>query len=137
MRRKTIVLLVSSLFLPALGAAEKPKEQPADRAKLAAAKVEAARTAYKATMTAFREGRSDSEKVYLWSRRWLEAQRDASPKLAERAAAIEAHRQRMKDLRKMAEQNYKRGQAPIADVLGADFYIAEADLWLSDAQRAD
>ena len=59
----------------------------------------------------------------------MEAERDSSDKNTDRVAAIEAQVERMKDLRKLAEVRYQAGQATQADVLGADFYIAEARLW--------
>jgi hypothetical protein len=46
--------------------------------------------------------RSRAELFYLWSRRWLEAQRDAgSGAQASEIAAIEGHLNRMRDLDKL------------------------------------
>ncbi len=41
---------------------------------LAEAKLKGARAAYEAALKAFHAGKCDPEKVYLWSRRWMEAQ---------------------------------------------------------------
>lgn len=106
----------------------------ADTAALAKTKVAAAKTTYEVTVKAFAEGKADAEKVYLWSRRWMEAQRDVSGKQPDRVAAVEAHLERMKELRKTAEARYRIAQAPPADVLGADFSIAEAELWLAQVK---
>lgn len=114
-----------------IAAAEAP-----NRADLAATKRDTAKMTYEASLKALQVGRADAEPVYIWSRRWMEAQRDASAKKADRIAALEAHRDRMKALRKMTEQRYKAGQGSHADVLGVDFYIAEAELWLSEANKA-
>ena len=94
-------------------------------------RVKAAEVAYKAVVADYQNGRSDAEKVYLWSRRLAEAQQELSGKRAEQVAAVEAHGQRMKGLRKTAEQRYRTGNAPHAEVLGAEFYNAEAALWLA------
>ena len=40
----------------------------------------------------------------------------------------------MKDLRKMAEVRYTQGKVPFAEVAGADYYLAEAELWLVPAR---
>jgi hypothetical protein len=99
----------------------------------AKAKLEAARITYEALLEVHRQGQAgfDAEKVYLWSRRWMEAERDLSEKKADRAAAAEAHLDRMKDLRKLDVARYKAGQGTKAEALGADFYVAEAELWLA------
>jgi hypothetical protein len=107
---------------------------PAARRDLAQTKLATARKVFEATVRAFQTGQSDAEKVYLWSRRWLEAQRDLSDKKAAEVAALEAHRGRMKDLRKMAEQRYRAGKVPDAEALGAEFYVAEVELWLARAK---
>ena len=101
---------------------------------LVQAKVKAAEVAYKAVVADYQNGRSDAEKVYLWSRRLAEAQQELSGKKADQVAAVEAHGQRMKDLCKTAEQRYRTGNAPHAEVLGAEFYNAEAALWLARAK---
>jgi outer membrane protein TolC len=64
----------------------------------------------------------------------LEAQQDSSDKKADRLAALEGHLGRMKDLRKITEERYTLGHAIQADVLAADYYIAEATLWLAQAK---
>jgi outer membrane protein TolC len=122
-----LALLAVGQLAPCLEAADQKGET------LAAAKLKAARATYEAALKAFAGGKSDPEKVYLWSRRWMEARRDRAAKKADRVAAVEAHRDRMKELRKTAEARYRAGQLPLADVLGVDFYIAEAELWLAQA----
>jgi outer membrane protein TolC len=107
---------------------------PSVLADLVQAKVKAAEAAYKAAAGDYQNGRSDAEKVYLWSRRLAEAQQELSGKKADQVAAVEAHGQRMKGLGKMAEQRYRTGIAPRSEVLGAEFYNAEAALWLARAK---
>lgn len=128
-------LLAALVLLPTFGSAT---PAAVTREDLTAAKLKAARLVYEAMVKELHEGRGqvDADRLYLWSRRWMEAQRDASPKKADQIAALEAHRDRMKDLRKMAEQRYKAGQGSHAEVLCVDFYLAEAELWLSKANKA-
>ena len=128
-------LLAALVFLPAFGSAA---PAAAAREDLAAAKVEAAHKVYEAMVQELRTGRgqANADRLYLWSRRWMEAQRDVGPKKADRIAALEAHRDRMKDLRKTAEQRYKAGQCSHAEVLSVDFYLAEAEIWLSESNEA-
>ena len=128
-------LLAAFILLPMFGSAAPAADARGD---LVAAKLKAARLVYEAMAKGLREGgeQVNADRLHLWSRRWMEAQRDASPKKADRIAALEAHRDRMKELRKTAEQRYKAGQSSHADVLAADFYIAEAELWLTEANKA-
>jgi hypothetical protein len=135
MRWKTSAMslgLALGLLAPGAGAAV-PADPPAP-ADLLQAKLKAAEMTYKAAVGDYQNGRSDAEKVYLWSRRLAEAQQEQSGKKADQVAALEAHRDRMKGLRQMATQRYKGGKAPLVDALGADFYVAEAALWLSRAK---
>ena len=136
MRWKTSAVGVGGalgLLMARAGAAVTAAGPPA-LADLVQAKVKAAEAAYKAAAGDYQNGRSDAEKVYLWSRRLAEAQQELSGKKADQLAALEAHEQRLKGLRKTAEQRYRTGNAPHAEVLGAEFYNAEAALWLARAK---
>lgn len=107
----------------------------ADTAELAKTKVATAKAGYEGTVAVRRTGgRADPEQVYLWSRRWMEAERDVSDKPADRVAAIENHKTRMKELHKFTLVEYQAGKVTHAQVLGADFYAAEAELWLAEAK---
>jgi hypothetical protein len=129
-KRSTMsVGLALGLLLAWVG--EAVSDDPPAPADLVKAKYEAAREAYKATVQAYQVGQSDAEKVYLWSRRLLEAQRELGNKQADQVRALEAHRGRMKDLRELAAKRYQAEQVPQADVLGAEFYAVEAALWLA------
>jgi hypothetical protein len=109
-------------------------DEPPSVADLMKAKADTARRAYEASVAALATGKADAERVYLWSHRLLEAQQDSSDKKADRLAALEGHLARMKDLRKLTEERYKQGVAIQADALAADYYIAEATLWLARAK---
>jgi hypothetical protein len=129
MQRVTMGILTGVCLLAAQRAEAAPTVTELARAKLAAA-----RTTYEATVAAYQAGHTDADAAYRWSCRWLEAERDVSDKKADRVAALEAHRDRMKALREIALARYKAGQASQADALGAGFYVAEAELWLARAK---
>jgi hypothetical protein len=132
-RQATVLALVvgvASMGEPSQARADEPPSV----ADLMKAKVETARRGYEASVAALATGKADAEKVYLWSRRLLEAQQDSSDKKADRLAALEGHLGRMKDLRKIAEERYRQGAAIHADVVATDYYVAEAALWLAQAK---
>jgi outer membrane protein TolC len=101
--------------------------------ELAEARLKAARQAYEQAMKAFVEGMKEEETVYTWSRRVLDAQRDAAP--GERIAALEEHLKRMADLEKLANERYKAGVIPSAGVAAAQYFRIEAETWLAQARR--
>jgi hypothetical protein len=127
------ILLSFILGLAVTGTAPAPPT-PQPPSALARAKLDAARQTYQAVMRDLPAARADAEKVYLWSRRVLEAQRDLSDKKAERIAALEDHLARMKELRKVALARYRAGHATHTEALAGEFYVAEAELWLAQAK---
>jgi outer membrane protein TolC len=135
MSRRTILvgLVLGLVFARGAPAASGPAG-PQTPAALAKAKVEAAAKAFETAEKSYATGQSTAEQVYLWSRRWLEARRDLADNQAERAAAVEAHLGRLQMLRKTITARYKVGNAPYAEVTGAEFYVVEAELWLAQAK---
>jgi hypothetical protein len=73
------------------------------------------------------------EEVYVWSVRWLEAQRDLSPKHEDHLAALEAHLQRMTELQKRIKA-LARDVVPRIKEDEAEWYRLEAQLWLAKAK---
>ncbi len=73
------------------------------------------------------------EEVYRWSIRWLQADRDLSPKGADPLAALEAHLKRTTDLQKRVEA-LNREILPNTAKLEAEWYVQEARLWLEQAK---
>jgi RND family efflux transporter MFP subunit len=119
------------------GEKPKPEEPPAkeggDVKKLTQARLEAARKTYEMLLQRYKNAtdRLDTEKMYQWSRRWMEAGRDLASKQDERVAAVQAHLDRMKDLERLATALSKAGQGLMSDVSAAEFYRTEAELWLA------
>jgi RNA polymerase sigma factor (sigma-70 family) len=83
--------------------AKEPGAAPSDAlAGLRQARVTAARKAFDKVWSQYRAGWHDEEQVYRWSVRLLEAERAATVKTAEAAAALQGHLRRMKDLEQTA-----------------------------------
>ncbi len=76
---------------------------------------------------------ANPEDAYTWSVRWLQSERDRSPKRADQIAALEAHLERMQNLEKALEP-LSRDLLPRSAALGAEWYLREAELWLAQAQ---
>lgn len=135
------VLAVAGILLPALSAGEDPQE-----ADLARARREKAAKVYDATLDGLKAppepGKKPSysvhlETLYLWSRRWLEAEQDISDKKPDRLAAHEAHLKRMVVLARLAEVMLENGEFSHADRDAADFYRLEAEGWLKKTKARE
>jgi hypothetical protein len=74
-----------------------------------------------------------SEKLYLWSRRWMEAQRELADKKEDKVAAVQGHLDRMKEMEAVVKQMRDRKIASEADVAAQEFYRLEAEQWLAQA----
>ena len=71
--------------------------------------------------------------AYIWSVRWLHAQRDLSVTKEDRTAAFVQHHQRMKQLRETVRTLVGDGSGGIlqaSESPSAEWYLAEAELWL-------
>jgi hypothetical protein len=75
------------------------------------------------------------EDRYTWSRRWMEAQRDAASDDAGRRAAVTGHLNRMKPLVDRAKRLRAAGLNSAADVAAATWYAAEAEHWHAETAR--
>jgi hypothetical protein len=122
------------------GAKQEAGPPAADRAEkedaLKKALVEAARKTYEMKMKRLRGAQGTVEEVCLWSRRWLEAEQELGGGKERREAALRAHAARMKDLAKIAHALATTGQGLASDATGADFFLAQAELWLAREQGA-
>jgi len=104
--------------------------------KLAEARVAAGRKAYEETTLLYREGRSrDLDRIYLWSKRWLDAQLDVSNAKADQEAAYEAHWKRMKQLEDLIDRRMRSGVGAAIEVPQVQYYRLEAELWLARARK--
>lgn len=120
-------VLALSALLVACAATSQAQARPA--AEIRQAKVDAASRAHAGASTAYSVGTATLETVYLWSVRWLEAERASSRKAADRRAAAERHLARMDTLAAEVTKRVAAGMAPPTDSDAVTFYRAEAELW--------
>jgi hypothetical protein len=73
------------------------------------------------------------EDVYLWSVRWLNAQRDLASRKEEEMAALEDHLRRMQNLQRRVAALARELMSP-TEVQAAEYYRLEAELWLAQAK---
>jgi hypothetical protein len=74
------------------------------------------------------------EKIYLWSRRLVEANSAPTVGEATRRAALDAHLARMNKVKDIVERLAKNGQATAFDVLEAKYRVLEATRWVTNAK---
>jgi hypothetical protein len=95
-------------------------------------KLEAARATFKEVWT----GPWDHVEVpYQWSYRWLQVERELSDKTADRIAALQAHLMRVREIEQVTKSRYRQRLITIDQVRAAEFYVAEAEVWLSQAKE--
>jgi hypothetical protein len=123
----TGLLLINPLLVSGASAGEGPPTL----ASLAKARADAARRAYQESDKLYREGRSrDVDRIYLWSQRWLDAEREAAPGEKEKISAFEAHFRRMRQLENLIRNRYNSGVAAAIELPAVEFYRLEAEGWL-------
>jgi RND family efflux transporter MFP subunit len=123
------------------------QEKPVSIAALAKARVDHARTVFEGVMLSLHETVSPSgggqpvlmgksEDAYLWSVRWLNAERDMSSGKEGQVTALERHLARMKKLQQVlsALSGMPPGPGLLAPLWGTEaarYYVAEAEFWLA------
>jgi hypothetical protein len=131
--RRPLILVVLILAT----AATRGTADDAKRVEFAKASAEAARKVYEAMVD--RAGIDprfdpDPERLYLWSRRWMEAEQAVAGEKAGRVAAAQAHFARMKKWEAAFEEKRKNGTAPAYQVPQVRFYRLEAEMWLAETK---
>ncbi|HZS38027.1 MAG TPA: hypothetical protein VFF06_14420 [Polyangia bacterium] len=96
------------------------------------ARVDAAAKVLAQIEAQYKTGVVDIERVYLWSTRWCDAQRDAKGNLPQSAAR--EHLKRMQALEALAKARYAAGVAGPVDGAAAEYYRVEAELWVASAK---
>jgi hypothetical protein len=100
----------------------------------AKARLEAARKTYRGMIERAKvdpNANADPERLYLWSRRWMEAERELATKAEEKVAAVEAHLDRMKTREAFVRKMIEKGFASPVDLAAQEFYRLEAEQWLA------
>lgn len=64
---------------------------------------------------------------YLWSLRWMEAQRDVDAARGDRFSAVEAHLQRMRQFHEERAELFKSNVVSKFELASTEFYVAEAE----------
>jgi hypothetical protein len=130
-------LLLGALLASISVAPAPPEEKPAPlRPPLAEARYQAAAKQFEEVWTYYRQSRTESFPVYLWSRLLLDAQRELSDKPADRIAALEAHLARMQRLETLVKKVRRLGFGFSIDVGATNYYRLEAEHWLERAKAA-
>ena len=97
---------------------------------------DAAREVYELTVVAYERGQVDDiEQLYRWSKRWMDQEFALGANNDTRAAAIESHLERMKQLEKIETARYEAGAGESAVVAATRFYRLEAETILAEAKK--
>jgi outer membrane protein TolC len=107
--------------------------QQAKLDELAKLKLEAARRTFEAYWQAYQAGRVLMDPLHIWSCRWLEAEPRENGRLA--IAALRAHLERMRDLKKIVDAKFQAGQIGQIEALSTVYFVAEAELWIMEAEQ--
>jgi hypothetical protein len=134
MLTRLIVSLTLAAALAGLAAAAPAPSEGKAPPELLKAQRDSARKAYEVCAEGYPKGSPgyDVEKCYLWSRRWLEAERQLAGD-ADRTA-IAGHLDRMKKLEEITGARVKAGSGSALEGAAAAFYRAEAETWVAQAK---
>jgi hypothetical protein len=100
------------------------------------ARLDAARKTYEWLAKNYIESRPPlGELLYRWSCRWLDAEREMSDRQEDRVVACRAHLRRMRELERVARDRFRNHFVPVEEDTAAQFYRAEAEIWLERAKH--
>jgi hypothetical protein len=109
-----------------------PKKVPLELEKALA---KAAGATYKAYSHEVDVGKTlPNEVMCKWSARWLNAELVLSNKKTDQLASYTAHRDRLKELEKLAKTQFDRGQIGDKDYWPVKYFLVEAEIWLARAK---
>jgi hypothetical protein len=134
--KKSSALLAGILCLAGAGSSSAaPDPDPTKAlARLAKDRLEAARKTYLVAWKNYRQRHASADFLYLWSVRWLEAEKLVKPQPAEQLVALKGHLERMRQLERLIVELQRAGQATVDEISAAEFYRSEAELWLLQAK---
>lgn len=115
-----------------------PKRGALNKQALAAKRIQTAQRTYEFLFDGVRQGwgrSSDPELVYLWSRRWLEAELEAAGTTAARRTAYINHLSRMKEMAGRFEALSLSIGVPPVKKASAEAFVAEAEYWAADDEK--
>jgi hypothetical protein len=126
--------ILLGLVLVAVAVAPAPPEKSAEMLALAQARHKAALKQFDEIWTYYRQSRTDSFPVYLWSRLLLDSDRELSDKKPDRITAVQAHVDRMVRLETLVKKVRRLGFGFSIDVNATEYYRIEAQYWLERAK---
>jgi hypothetical protein len=111
-----------------------PADQVAALAGLLQARHRAAQKQFDETWIYYKQARTDSFPVYVWSHFVLQTQFDLSDKKPDQIVALEAHLDRMKKLEELLKKVRRLGFGQAIEVGAVEYYRIEAEYWLAHAR---
>jgi hypothetical protein len=130
-RRRRLVAL--TLLFAGLAIAPAAPQEPARPSPLAVARYQAAEKQFEIIWSYYKQDRTDSFQVYVWSRLVLDARREMGETPADRRAALEGHLERMKRMEELVRKIRRLGFGRSSDVGATEYYRLEAEHWLARA----
>src|SRR5580693_4458321 len=114
-----------------------PADQVAALAGLLQARHRAAQKQFEETWVYYKQARTDSFPVYVWSHFVLQTQFDLSDKKPDQIAALEGHLDRMKKLEELLKKVRRLGFGQKIEVGAVEYYRIEAEYWLAHAKVSE
>jgi hypothetical protein len=121
-RTRLAAFVGAGLLVSGLSWSAAQEEQPQ---KATSKTAEAAKEAYAAFETMYQVGKATTEDVYVWSRRWMDAELKNDPMNKQ---AVEDHWKRMRELHMRVATLHRAGVAggEASTLAAAEYYLAEA-----------
>ncbi len=101
---------------------------------------DAAKQAYSATEAAYQAGTIQGiDQLYIWSRRWMEAELKLAAAPGEQRKVYMAHLERMKALNRETAAKFNMGAVggEAEKFHASEYYLAEAEMWMKNAKPAN
>jgi hypothetical protein len=114
-----------------------PADQVAALAGLLQARHRTAQKQFEETWVYYKQARTDSYPVYVWSHFVLQTQFDLSDKKPDQIAALEGHLDRMKKLEELLKKVRRLGFGQAIEVGAVEYYRIEAEYWLAHARTQE
>lgn len=120
---------------PAEAATAQDKPKPTASQTRAQKMVDEALAAFEANQAAYDAETVTMDRLYDWSLRWMRAAQIAAVNDEQNTAAIQSHLNRMQNLQKKIAALYNLGTrgGEAKEMRAANFYVAEAERWLAEA----
>jgi hypothetical protein len=96
-------------------------------------RVDAAGKTFQVVEARWEAGAGTLEEVYLWSVRWLTAQRDTTADKQTLADFADSHLKRMVAVETHVAKMVSAGISPVSDQTAAEYFRAEAEMWSAQA----